>query len=217
MKSSYSSISNFGADVVYQDESPMSVCMFNTMDVGFQHGSNAYSLAGPESKACQAYLSDYCAQGWDGACELVSKNTNRSFPNQLTNAALDGYTYNIMGSLTQGDMLVRNTAAKKFAVALGNCKVKYEVFDPTVANSPFVSRWTADEYGRNNCVPIYAISDVKSIDSDPVMNKILAKPEIAMDILINIFNNQHKLGAEYSLEGTKLGYFFKSRPDIFTM
>jgi len=215
MKSSYSLISNFGRDVAYEDENPLSYCLFDTMDVGFQHGGNAYSLAGTASSSCQAFLSDYCAQGWDNACEVASTNHNRSFPNQLTNAALDGYTYNIMGSLTQGDMLVRNTAAKKYVVALGNCKVKYEIFDPTVANSPMVSRWVGDEHNRNECTPIYAIADVKNIDSDPVMNKILKKPQIALDILINIFNNQARLGPEYSLEGTKLGLYFKTNPDIF--
>jgi hypothetical protein len=46
--------------------------------------------------------------------------------------------------------------------------------------------------------------DEKVIDNDPVMNKILAQPWIAMDILINIFNHRKRSGTLEKLRGTKL-------------
>ena len=41
------------------------------------------------------------------------------------------------------------------------------------------------------------------------MNKLLEKPSIAMDILINIFNTMKENNTLYTLQGTKIGKFFE--------
>ena len=55
----------------------------------------------------------------------------------------------------------------------------------------------------------------KTIDNDIVMDKILAKPQIAIDILINIYNNMKASNMIDDLKNTKLGNYFSSNPQIF--
>ena len=120
-----------------------------------------------------------------------------------------------------GEILVRNTAQEKYLVAMSNnCQRAYEPFDPTVANSPLISTWVPMGNGCNNqgncetsntCIPIYAV-DAKTIDDDPVMNKVLDKPYIAMDLLVNIYNNAKASNTLRDLKGTRIYNFFMSKP-----
>jgi hypothetical protein len=91
-----------------------------------------------------------------------------------------------------------------------NCIREYEPFDPTVANSPLIGKWMAiggsgcgTNSNNNSCIPVYAV-DPKVIDSDPVMNKILEDPFIAIDILVNIYVNARRTGELEGLKNTKL-------------
>ena len=185
-------------------ENPLSYCMFSTIDKDFLHGGNAY-VYGPESRPCQSFMSKYCSEGWDGFCEVASKNTNASFPNQLSSGNVT--------NMNNGETLIRNTAQKKYLVAMeGNCVQKFEPFDPLVANSPMISYWgSGDCYSGDcaidGCIPYYAVN-AAIIDDDPVMNKILNKPSIAFDILMNIHDTMKKYGTYDSLKGTKLGKFY---------
>jgi hypothetical protein len=56
-------------------------------------------------------------------------------------------------------------------------------------------------------VPIYAVNPT-GLDADPVMNKLINKPEIAPEILLGIYNTMKVTGRLEQLNGTKLGYFF---------
>ena len=214
-RSNYRNIDKFGNtpnNNFYSDAAnPLTYCINDTISKGFLHGGNSYKY-GQNSKPCQAFLSDYCSQGWDGVCEFASKNTRMYDPNNLANANIMGNIYNFKG-LTNGDVLIRNTAAKKYLVSLGNCIPRYEPFDPLVANSPMISYWDSGE-GQNDCIPLYAV-DPKTIDNDIVMDKVLAKPTIAIDILINIYNNMKASNMLDDLKNTKLGNYFRSNPQIF--
>ena len=70
-------------------------------------------------------------------------------------------------------------------------------------------------YWVNNCsysrssVPEYVVEPDK-IDEDIVMNKILEKPIIAMNILVNIYNTMKRYGTLSKLRGTKLGNFYNT-------
>ena len=44
------------------------------------------------------------------------------------------------------------------------------------------------------------------------MNKLLSKPILGMDILLNIYNTAKRLGKLNGLKGTKLYRFFQSKP-----
>jgi hypothetical protein len=211
-RNNYSSISQLGSNTYSPSENPLTYCLGANIDNEFMHGSSAASIIGQHSKACQAYLSDYCSKNpWDAFCEFASKNTSRNYPNQLEYCqATQSFTDS--KSLTSGEILVHNTAKKKYLKSMGNCKKKYEPFDPTVANSPLISYWVNDSQSYSStCVPIYGVDSTK-IDNDPVMNKILNKPIIGIDILINIYNTKKREGTLKELSDTRLGKFYRQTP-----
>jgi hypothetical protein len=214
---SYKKIINFGPTIKSDVANPLTYCVNNTLDGQFIHGSNGY-LYGQNSDKCQMFMSDYCALKWDGNCELASMNQNKSFPNNIQTCDTN-YGVACLG-LTAGDVLIQNTAMKKYMVDDFNCEWKYEPFDPTVANSPLVryKDSTAGGCGCNDgnatCVSVYEV-DPSKIDEDPVMNRILQKPLVAITVLINIYNTMKRKGTLDSLNGTKLGNFYKINKSYF--
>lgn len=218
---SYSSIADFGRGAGNTPQNnPLSYCAVSDLDSGFNHTMGGSSgLMGPDSSQCQLFMAQYCAhnpKGWDGVCEYKSNDTSAYLPNSV--AQCNGANGSCMGpglgnALTQGQILIRNTASEKYLKYMsGNCIRDYQPFDPTVPNSPLISKWvqganscdsTANCNASNKCIPIYDV-DESTIDKDPVMNKILAQPWIAMDILINIFNHRQRSGTLEKLRGTKL-------------
>jgi hypothetical protein len=120
-------------------------------------------------------------------------------------------------SLTFGDVLVRNTAYKKYLVAMSdNCRLVGVQYDPVSYGSPHVYHWEprrGSEYSHDGlnqvCTPIFDVNHA-TIDDDPVMNKILRKPFIAMTILENIYHTRMREGTMNKLEGTNLHRFFNS-------
>jgi hypothetical protein len=207
----YRSISDFGTGTTPSpDNDPLSYCLDHTLNTSFTRGAIAKTIGGPNGKNCKAFMSQRCSQNWDEACEYTSKNISSHYPNALEKSG-SGPNF-----LTAGDILVQNTATRKYLVnMLGNqCSVKYEPFDPTVAASPLVAFLHGSEYSRggtSGCVPVYAV-DPKNIDRDPVMTKILNKPIIAWSLLINIFNTAKRMNKLEELKGTRIYSFFMSKP-----
>lgn len=182
--------------------------MGNTLENQFLHGSTSvfYNQHAP---ICQAYLADYCANNWDGFCEYASVNKNRSYPNSIQNWSLPSEA-GCSQNLNAGQILVRNTAANKYLVEMIGAKKQYQPFDPNVATSPMVGTWVStDPNSKVPGIPVYAV-DPKTIDNDPVMDRILSEPIIAPDILINIYNTMKRNGLLADLKGTKLGNFFNT-------
>ena len=194
----YTSIKNFGSNALSEVNNPLTYCLTTDLDNAFMHGGQANILR-RDSRPCQLFLSEYCAQGWDNFCEVASHNQNISFPNPPPGT-------------TQGDMLIRNTAERKYLVQMINGQEVFEPFDPVVANSPLISSWRpvgcqVGGSGQLTMAPIYAVNP-NTIDGDVVMDKILARPHIAQDILVNIYNNMKRLNTLQNLKGTKLGNFY---------
>lgn len=209
MKSSYSKIINFGPNISDYSSNPLSYCMNSTIDNEFTHGSTG-DLFGQHSAKCQMFMSDYCSKRWDANCEVSSMNISKSYPNNI------GFGLPEDTGLTAGDILVKNTAAKKYLVENYNCHWQYEPFDPTVANSPLVRKKVANSScnGSGHCVPVYEVNP-ETIDNDPVMDKILMKPQIATLILVNIYNTMKRKGTLGDLAKTKLGRFYSVNSDYF--
>lgn len=209
--SSYSCISNFGQGVNNSTNNPLTYCLLQTDDPKFLHGGIAGTVAGANNKNCQAFMSDYCAAGWDDICEFASQNQTKIYPNSLGKCGGSGQGIPCVTE-TAGDNLVKQSASKKYLTKMGGtCSLKYEPFDPTVASSPMVSFWEGqcNSEGNEGCVPVYEV-DAKTIDSDPIMNKILAKPWIAWHLLVNIYNTALRKNTIDNLKGTKLYNFFGS-------
>lgn len=211
--SSYSKINVFGNGASNSPmNNPLTYCAVSPLDAEFNHTLGSY--LGPYSFQCQKFMSQYCSNNFDGVCEYMSKNNDTRFPSYQGNRAMASgcSAGNGIGSgVSAGDNLVRNTATEKYLVKMSsNCVRKYEPFDPTVASSPLISSWYP--VGGGTCVPVYAV-DVKVIDNDPVMNKILEKPMLFIDILANIFNNSRNgVVPQYwdALKSTKLGTLLSS-------
>lgn len=218
MNTDYYSIGNFGCNspAPGPPNNPLSYCVVNALENGFHHtlGRNYLNT---DSEQCQIFMGDYCADNWDGVCEYAYQDSKVA-PNMI------GNTVNIVGLnnpnfLTRGQILLRNTAASKYLTHMSsNCERVYEPFDPTVADSVLISKWAPKidscvfsntPYTDNKCTPIYAV-DPKSIDNDPVMDKLLAQPYIAMDILLNIYNNAVRNNTLQGLRNTKIYNLFMS-------
>jgi len=201
--SSYANIKSVGPNRAQPIDNPLSYCLGSTMDQRFLHGGNADTY-GQHSKQCQLYLGERCAKNWDQICEIASHDTSRHYPNSAGSCV----TGAICGGLSGGEILIYNAAREKYIVKMIGCHRKLEPFDPNVPTSPMISTWVADScIGTNKCIPVYEVSPV-GLDRDIVMNKILMKPVIAMDILINIYNTMKRKGTLSTLNGTRLGHFY---------
>ena len=213
----YTTVKDFGSNMVSEVNNPLTYCVTPpgwspsaNLDQRFMHGSHS-NILGPGSRPCQLFLSEYCSKGWDKYCEMSSQNSNVSFPNNMqtnTNCSAPG--------MTQGDMLIRNTAERKYLMQMVGGHQVFEPFDPTVPQSPMISSWqplscNMNGVGSLSMAPIYSVNP-KTIDDDVVMDKILRRPMIAADILVNIYNTMKRLGTLSELSDTKLGKFYATEP-----
>jgi hypothetical protein len=196
---------------------PLTYCAVSGLESGFNNTlGNAY--LSPNSAQCQAYMSQYCAKNWDGVCEYLEKDSSRIYPS-ATRTANNLYENQTAGiQMTKGQLLLKNTATEKYLKMMSdNCTLKYEQFDPTVSNSPLISRWVATD--DQICIPVYDVKVyldpngklVNEIDNDIVMDKLLTQPWIAMDLFTNIYNTRVYEGTLDLLKGTKIGNFFNSQ------
>lgn len=200
--SAYKVISTIGKSDNSILNNPLTYCLTQSLDNDFNHGSITQTVSGPYGKNCQAFMSEYCSKnGWDDICEIASKNPEYNHPNNLKDCK-QGCT---QPPLTAGEILIYNTASRKYLVTmLGNGYLTYEQFDPILSSSPYVRYWNG-----NNRIPVYAV-DPSTIDNDYVMNKILNKPIIALDILVNIYNTAIRVNTINNLRNTKIYNFFMS-------
>lgn len=214
---SYARIVNFGPAVQKASlNNPLTYCAVDNLDALFNHTNGAKMNA--DSESCQNFMSDYCATNWDEICEASSKSNRLGIPNMVSgvNSCQDNamcYSMGNMGQLSTGEILLRNTAAKKYMRrGVGSCAIKYVPFDPLVPTSPMISVIDTDRCGAGqNCVVEYEV-DPKTIDSDPVMNKILNNPGIALDILMNIYFTAMRYKKLDTLKGTRVYNLFVSVP-----
>lgn len=172
---------------------PITYCAGSSLDTIYRHTNG--DIHTNASLNCQTYMANYCSKEWNDICEAQSHN-------------LTPINYIYMNDLTRGDLLVRNTAKHKYITHMSsNCSLYLQPFDPHDPNSPPVGEWIADKGGY--CSPTYTVKK-EGLDADPVMNKILDKPNIAMDILANIYNNAKRNNTLESLNGTRLYDFFQT-------
>lgn len=201
---------------------PLSYCAVSSLENSFNN-TLGYTLNDSSNQQCQRFMSSYCANKWDGICEYLSKDSYRMTPGTIK--TIDGYPGASIGpglgnNLTKGQLLIRNTALEKYMIGMSsNCVKQWEPFDPTTADSPLIYNWvnkgdscntqsaTPSNYGK--CIPIYGVN-ANTIDSDIVMNKILDEPWIAIDVLVNIYNNAKNMNTLEKLRDTRIYRFFMS-------
>lgn len=199
----YQQVANFGASYnnsnpVFNND-PLTMCIGNNPAQRFNHGGNVDSY-GQDSEPCQAYLSQRCAKTWDMPCEIASRQTDRAVA-----SVGDG---SMMAGFNSGDLMLRNTAMEKYRVSMRSssdstqqCQVKSEPFNTLIPASPILTRYVGD------CIGEYAV-DPETIESDPVMNKILNKPNAFVSLLNNIRETMIRNGSFGRLAGTRLGAYY---------
>lgn len=197
----YARINNIGN--ISQDD-PLTMCLTETLDRKFQYGGSVGAHSGPRSAACQEYMSDRCAKKWDGFCEYFYQENGKNGPNNkkwpsAVNRSWESQ-FGFPTYLTLGDNLLKDTAEKKYCSIL-NCNVKQESMAPTIGNMSRVNRMYAQT--TTGCVPMCQVTDVKSLDTDPVFNHMLDNPDASAPILINMCNVAKTTNTD--LNGTKLG------------
>jgi hypothetical protein len=215
---SYMKIIDLGRDqnhpcTNYDD--PLRYCMQTSMDTSFNNGSIGGSfIGGPRSSNVQNYMAERCSKKFDGFCEYFYKQNqlggtwehNRLWPNTVNK------TSNPQGSSTPqfdtfnqtiGDFFLGNTAERKYCTYL-NCVPIYQPFDPTNPNSPSIVQYKDPTGQSQNCFPICRVDPkTQDLNNDPVMNRILDKPETAAPTIINICNTAKREGTD--LSGTRIG------------
>jgi hypothetical protein len=212
--SKYATISSFGPTINESQSNIFSYCAVSDLESGFAHGSigGSSGLLGPSSRQCQIGAAQACAADFNGVCRVMAADQETGIPNNVKNSNLKYYS-----NPTKGETFIRNVAAEKYLKKMSsNCNRVYEPLDPTVAGSPLISTWVpsgttcqSSNWNAPMCVPEYAV-DPDKIDDDPVMNEILGKPWIALDILINIYNISKNNNTLESLSKTKLYKLFSN-------
>lgn len=185
---------NNGNNDRFVDKDPLRICL----GADFQESGTIKR----NSKQCQAYLAQHCAESWDNVCEFLSGNEKRGVPNlvSLTGREMHGL------DMPAGVHLVRNAAQYKYSVAAGfhdnYTAINVEPFDYNVPNSPDIVFFTKP--------PSHIVFDVPDVnlDQDPVMNKMLNSPENYMDIFVGIYRTRKGNNTLGKLGGTRLGSFF---------
>ena len=217
----YRQISKFAPKInnSYSND-PLLYCTLDSLDSQFLHGSQG-RIFGRYNEGCAQFMSDRCAANWDEVCEAMSKDKEMRFPNTISNNKNDPQC----SCLPYGEQLIRNSAYKKYRVESIACNVVCKPHDPTVPNSPIVcmeSKATGNS-GPNNydliignseggsCEGIYKLvpEQIKNLDNDKIMNHILNKPNIAMDLLEKIYKTMAKEDTLYQLKNTRLGKFYE--------
>jgi hypothetical protein len=218
----YRQIADFAPNIDNEySADPLFYCSTDMLDSQFLHGAQG-RIFGRYNKHCSEFLSTRCAKNWDEACEAISYDRETRYPN--TAGPLRSYmgkTANVC--LPYGEQLVRDTAFKKYKIMALDYNLQCEPFDPTVPNSPMICYETRTTCSNGlsgaclggseggACEGVYSITpeQAKVLDSDPVMNRILSKPEIALDLLEKIYKTLQKENQLGLIQNTRLANFYK--------
>ena len=173
---------------------PYQLSLYNTIDKSFNNGvlganynaSNMYS---------QEFMAQTCAANWNNVCELSSRDTTPA-----VNAISKFSQYYGQGT-TVGDVTVRNSAVERFC-DLNGCNARIRQLDPVDSTSPFLRVYDGQ------CIPVCRV-DENTIDSDPIMNKMLDNPMQYRDIILNIYNTKKREGIDLRNTNTRIGKFLK--------
>lgn len=207
----YANYTDFGAHTRQRDAGanhPLTMCLTDSMDVSFQNGSVGH-LFGARSRNCQLYMSERCANDWDGFCEYYYRERGtgdrwpdgHTYPNTV-HARPWECAYGLNFPLTTGEHLLRNAAERRFC-DMANCQKQCELFNPMDPNSPTISYFTNNELGET-CIPVCRVNPT-DIDADTVMQRALENPKATASTLINICNTSKREGTD--LSGTNIGAF----------
>jgi hypothetical protein len=197
----YARIATFGQLNKVLQTDPVGYSIYKDIDSSFDQGPTS-RLFGPDQPNAQLYMAEKCSKEWDGACELLSRNTDGTKCNV---GKIDSPLFKSPSpaGMTIGDFLVENTATRRFC-DLSSCKMTHESYNPMDPNSPFVTSYGS--CGFTDCLPVCTPPD--NPDNDIVLNKVLEKPHMHVDLLVNMYDTINRSKQRSKYEKTRLGMVF---------
>jgi len=189
---------------------PLQYCLTESSDGKFFGGGIA-NLFGPRSQKCISYMGERCAQNWDGFCEFYYQNNSNpdsllndyAYPNTSQPLAWQN-DFGLNPTLSTDEQLLQNAARNRFCTMV-NCKPRVEPFNPTNPDSVNITYYENLDGCGQKCMPVCNQFDPATLDTDPVMNRMLANPNAAASTLINMCNSAKRDGI--NIAGTKFGAF----------
>ena len=199
----YVQISKFGTSLNQKlTLDPVAASIYKDPDSSFDIGDSAV-LYGPSRANSQLYMAEKCSKDWDGACEFLSRNKDTSKPNIGKIASPLFQTTLPPGKETIGDFLVENASVRRFC-DLSSCNITQEPYDPNNPDSVWVSSYGC--CGVNECLPV--CMPPSNPDNDILLNKVLDKPDLHIDLLVNMYKNVNAKGLRKNYENTRIGQIF---------
>jgi hypothetical protein len=174
---------DLGPGTIIQDD-PFPCCL----GIGGER-FNCGDKYGEKSLPCKRYMTQRCVKNWDKACDIYSTHTSTF--------TADRYAMKSGIEASIGDQFIRQVIEKRYCTVGGglNCKLRCEQFNATIPNSPEICDYdgnceiTCDQFTRD------------AILSDPLIDRILNKPNIFGDLILAIKKNAVNNGID--LSGTK--------------
>jgi len=196
---------------------PLTYCVFPTVNAQFVHGSTSSNLLySPESPACQAFMTDYCSNKYDGFCETYRvMNVDTYWPNNvgIDTAAQTAANQFQKFNPSVGENLIRNIAHRSF-IFFPNKKYTRQQFDPNVANSPFISY---------TCPSVTEASHVINLSSPDMANNhphvklMLENPKVCFDVLARIYLAVVRREHGVNIRGSVLDNYLRKNAKLFEM
>jgi hypothetical protein len=157
------------------------------------NGPATANRLGPASPNCQAFMAEYCANKWDKYCDIYYKKNAtesiRAFPNTFA-VRSSQFSDNL------GDSLLKNAAQLRFFKT--NCNATYkEPLDPTNYSSPMITRFI-NQRSMDGAQLNTRTMNSRSIDKDPLMQRMLANPNAVQQELKAIHSLSRSSGFQRS-------------------
>lgn len=195
---------------------PLTYCSVPTFNSQFIHGSTSSNLLyAPYGPGCANYMAERCSIVYDGFCEGYKvMNTDTFWPNV---AAIDNLTVNIAKSYlkvktTVGQNMIRNAAERRF-LTYSNVSQQAEPFDPNVANSPLVTKYSQTyNIGR---IGYKNLDDPSAIDNDQLLEAMCDNWPACFDVLTKIYFGYKNKDPQIKLYPSQFEVFLKDKSKLF--
>lgn len=183
----------FGNPAPSLAENPLTYCLVDSADKNYLHGSTGVRYR-PETKECQMFMAEKCATKWDGFCEYFYLMNRQQRPNSVN--TLLTKASQIRGLQSVGKNLLENTAERKYC-SYPTCELEKQAFDPNNPRSIKLNFYVDKDGNTSECVPVCRV-DPETINDDPVMQRLVANPDAAPGVLVNIIRTAQRENVDLS-------------------
>lgn len=195
----YAKYQNFAPTLSHELRTdPQAWSLYDDIDSLFDIGPVAYHHYGPQSLTSQTFMAQKCAGNFDESCEflacdktIIESNVGKVMATQFTSCP---------NGTTIGDALVGNSSQRRFC-DLGQCTNIPELFNPLDPSSPVINKIVCGEQTDIVCRP------PSNPDQDILLNKVLDRPDMHVDILLNMHRNSKNDRDKFV--GTRIGRLFE--------